>query len=442
MWVYLFLLGLAFGAPFQDLVINQPQLPDVPNFDTYSGYLDIPNSGGKSLHYILVTSQSNPATDPLILWLNGGPGCSSLDGFFYEHGPYLFPEDGTELVRNQYAWNTNASVLYIEAPAGVGFSILGNEANNSTDDELTAHDNLLAVLQFFRKFPEYRNHDFYITGESYAGIYVPTLVNNILMYNSYTPYNRINIVGFAVGNGVTDWNYDTTPAFMRMAWYYGLIGFNMYNKLVQDCNNLNDWNSENCQNDTEYIYDSVLPNINIYDIYGQCIYHENALEDTKLRFKYLYDMNPNLGIIPPCVGWVGAYTYLRNDTVRAAFNIPTSVQEWKLCSSLNYLSDYIHGSYYLYPSLIRAGLKILIYSGDVDGAVPLIGTRMWLQNLNLQMITPYSSWYVDEQVAGFQIEYQGLKLVTVKGAGHMVPQWKPAQAWHMLYDFINGSQII
>lgn len=439
MWVSLLLFGLTLGAPFQDLVKNQPGLPDIPNFDTYSGYLDIPNSNGKSLHYILVTSQDNPATDPLILWLNGGPGCSSLDGFFYEHGPYVFPDEGTTLLRNQYSWNTNASVVYIEAPAGVGFSILGNSANNSTDDETTAHDNLVGLLQFFRKFPEFRDHDFYITGESYAGIYVPTLANNILQYNQYTPYEHIKLKGIAVGNACTDWEYDTTPAFMTMVWTHALIGYDYYNKLVNDCNNFNEWNSEACQNDTQEIYENVIPNINIYDIYRDCILHPEAVEDTQAKFKFLKDQNPNLGIIPPCVGWQGTYEYLRNNTVRAAFNIPTSVQEWKLCTSLNYLSDYQHGSYYLYPFLIRSGLKILVYSGDVDGAVPLIGTRNWIQNLNLVVNQGYTSWYVDEQVAGYYIEYDGLTLVTVKGAGHMVPQWKRPEAWHMIYSFINET---
>jgi len=80
-----------------------------------------------------------------------------------------------------------------------------------------------------------------------------------------------------------------------------------------------------------------------------------------------------------------------------------------------------------------------VYSGDTDGAVPLIGTRQWIQNLNLGIKQGYTSWYVDDQVAGYYLEYNGLTLVTVKGAGHMVPQWKPVQAWHMIYSFINGT---
>ena len=98
-----------------------------------------------------------------------------MDGLFYEHGPYVFVGQGVDLVVNPYAWNMNASVIYLEAPAGVGFSIMGDASNNYTTDQITAHDNLLALLQFFKGFYEYRNHQFFISGESYAGIYVPYL---------------------------------------------------------------------------------------------------------------------------------------------------------------------------------------------------------------------------------------------------------------------------
>ena len=94
----------------------------------------------------------------------------------------------------------------------------------------------------------------------------------------------------------------------------------------------------------------------------------------------------------------------------------------------------------MYESL-KGKYKVLVYSGDTDGAVPLIGTRNWIRNLNLNIVEPYRSWYYDEQVAGYTILYSGLRLVTVKGAGHMVPQDKPAQAHQMLMSWLTGSRI-
>lgn len=94
---------------------------------SYSGYLDVTDT--KSLHYVYIESQGDPTTDPVLIWFNGGPGCSSLLGFFQEHGPFVIDDFQTEIKENPYPWNIRANVLYIESPAGVGFS----KANADTD---------------------------------------------------------------------------------------------------------------------------------------------------------------------------------------------------------------------------------------------------------------------------------------------------------------------
>jgi carboxypeptidase C (cathepsin A) len=98
------------------------QLPDCDPFkyNAWSGYLNV--SSSKSLHYTFVESQSNPEKDPLMLWFNGGPGCSSLLGFFQEHGPFVIDDNQTYIHENEYPWNLKANVAYIESPAGVGYS--------------------------------------------------------------------------------------------------------------------------------------------------------------------------------------------------------------------------------------------------------------------------------------------------------------------------------
>ncbi|GLT88072.1 hypothetical protein SLE2022_061130 [Rubroshorea leprosula] len=117
--------------------------------------------------------ETDPSLKPLVLWLNGGPGCSSLGtGAFVEHGP--FKTNGETLIRNEFSWNKEANMLYLESPASVGFS---HSTNNSffanLNDEVRAWDNLVFLQRWFLQFPEYKNRDFYITGENYAGHYVP-----------------------------------------------------------------------------------------------------------------------------------------------------------------------------------------------------------------------------------------------------------------------------
>ena len=141
----------------------------------YSGYLDISDARDESkmLHYWFVEAeQVDPATAPVTLWLNGGPGCSSMDGFFYEMGPlHVNDRDFTVLDHNPHAWTTISNMIYIEAPVGVGFSYhtLGDQME-SLNDNSTAAMNYMALKRFFQGFPEYKQNPLYLSGESYAGI--------------------------------------------------------------------------------------------------------------------------------------------------------------------------------------------------------------------------------------------------------------------------------
>jgi len=431
------LLVGSLAANIKDYVPLLPQAPVPYDFSIYSGYLDIPNSQNKSLHYVLVESQNDPETDPLILWLNGGPGCSSMDGLFYEHGPFVFVDDSLNLTWNPYSWNTNASVIYLEAPAGVGFSLLGN-ASYIYDDAVTAHDNLQALLQFFSAFPEYKDNDFYIMGESYAGIYVPTLAYNVLAYNQATGRDNINLVGIAVGNGVTNFNYDNDAALANLLASHTMTPYTFQAQYNKTCGT--DPNSDACGVLNDYLYDVILENIDIYDIYGTCVPSPTQLRYTPwLKHK----VRTGYGEVPPCVEWAGIVNYLTNSTVRDALHIPVSAPEWDFCNDTineNYARNLEYGSYYAYPYLMSFHIKILIFSGDCDAAVPFTGTREWIQSLNLTTKTPFQPWYyaADNQVAGFIQEFNGLTYVTMKGAGHMVPQDKPGPAHQMIYDFINS----
>ena len=132
-----------------------------------------------------------------------GPGCSSLEGAFQESGPYWTAAGGNGLQYNNYSWNKFANQLFIEAPACVGFSYADDPSTGCTHtDTSTAADNLQALVQFFTvKFPELAKNDFWISGESYAGIYIPMLAYNVYNYNLKGPASPINLKGILVGNG-------------------------------------------------------------------------------------------------------------------------------------------------------------------------------------------------------------------------------------------------
>jgi serine carboxypeptidase-like clade 2 len=132
-------------------------------------------------------------------------------GLVQESGPYIMLNGEDTFHWNDYSWNREANMLYIDAPAGVGYSYCIDQTEcGNFDDNISAEDNLNSLLYFFEyKFPERKKNDLYISGESYGGIYVPYLVNQIDTFNTKWADNpkvfKPNLKGFMVGNGVTNW---------------------------------------------------------------------------------------------------------------------------------------------------------------------------------------------------------------------------------------------
>eukprot|EP01099_Mayorella_cantabrigiensis_P004308 TRINITY_DN322_c0_g1_i2.p1 TRINITY_DN322_c0_g1~~TRINITY_DN322_c0_g1_i2.p1 ORF type:complete len:232 (-),score=40.62 TRINITY_DN322_c0_g1_i2:984-1655(-) len=196
----LFALTFILVAVLSEKITNLPGLATQPSYAMYSGYIKL--SGGANMFYWFIESAHNPVSDPIVLWLNGGPGCSSLSGLLEEHGPF-FPDKNGNLQTNPYSWNLVANMLYLESPAGVGYSYW--PGIHVWNDNETASINYEFLTKWFELFPAFAKNDFYITGESYAGHYVPTLAYEIYTrtpsQGSVAPQS--NFKGFMVGNPST-----------------------------------------------------------------------------------------------------------------------------------------------------------------------------------------------------------------------------------------------
>ena len=132
----------------------------------YTGWLDV---GAKHIFFWYFESQDAPAEDPLLLWLTGGPGGSGMIGLLQENGPCLINEFGNGTVHNEYGWSKNANVIYVDQPAGVGFSYV-EESVPLPANSFTAAEDMQHFLQLFTSdvFPKLKGREFHITGESYA----------------------------------------------------------------------------------------------------------------------------------------------------------------------------------------------------------------------------------------------------------------------------------
>ena len=195
---------------------------DLYSKEIYSGYLetDIPKN---ELFYIFVPSQSNTSsTDPVLLWLNGGPFCSSLFGLLGEIGPVIAGFFTGYFEKNEYSWNKKTNLLVFEFPAGLGFSKT-YDRNQTWNDTKTAKSNLYALKNFFKLFPQYKNNSFYMSGESYAGVYIPFLSQAII-----DDGRNINLKGVLIGNGIGDFTVDAEKSIFDFSFYHGLIPIETY----------------------------------------------------------------------------------------------------------------------------------------------------------------------------------------------------------------------
>lgn len=130
--------------------------------------------------------------------------------------------------------------------------------------------------------------------------------------------------------------------------------------------------------------------------------------------------------------------YMNRADVRAAFNIPTTVQAWEMCSDLIQYHEQHFASMWIYEEM-RYTTRKLFYSGDTDGAVSTYGSKRWIMELNWPTLKNWKAWYTDEQCSGFVQQYDGLDFVTVKGVGHMAPQWARKAVLQMVTAFVNNT---
>ena len=359
-----------------DEVQSLPGLNSKINFRHYSGYLSALN--GTFLHYWFFESQNNPAKDPVVLWLNGGPGCSSLLGALTENGPISLKRDGT-LSLNPYAWNKKASLIYIESPAGVGFSY-NIEDQYATNDDLTADNNFAALKSFFAKFPHLKNNDFYITGESYGGIYVPTLAARVVK-NQFPQ----NFKSMAIGNGFLDVLL-LINSLVPFEYMHGLMDTSEWNELMDAC----------CPNVTNERYCNFFLNpsllcvslavnvfnkpfkqyLNPYNIYGDCYTNNKMIELNSETFTlrdYVYRQMDSNNLLP-CEDLTYMENYLNNVTVKNALHINNKSNFWSGCAKLNYTTVY-YSMMLTVKSLLDSGIKTLIYNGDIDSMCNFLGDK-------------------------------------------------------------------
>ncbi|CAD6224629.1 unnamed protein product [Miscanthus lutarioriparius] len=405
-----------------DKITALPGQPHV-DFDQYSGYVTVNEKHGRALFYYFVEAPQDASSKPLLLWLNGGPGCSSLGfGAMMELGPFRVNPDGKTLSGNKYAWNNQANVIFLESPAGVGFSYSNTSSDyEESGDSRTAEDAYIFLVNWLERFPEYKTRAFYISGESYAGHYVPQLAATILSHNLYNNRTIVNLQGILVGNPYLD-DYKNQKGRFEYLWNHGVLSDEAWANITNHCS----FNSSDNKLCSEFYGWYDFGPIDPYNIYAPiCIdepdgsYHSSS---------YLPGYNP-------CDSYP-TVTYLNDPVVQEAFHARKT--EWGGCSDLDW-KDAPESMVLTLQWLIKHGLPVWLFSGDFDAICPLTATRYSIQDLNISVTTPWRPWTAKMEVGGYVQQYAGgFTFITVRAAGHMVPSFQPERGLILLSYFLKG----
>ncbi|XP_052183780.1 serine carboxypeptidase-like 31 [Diospyros lotus] len=430
----------------QDIVTNLPGQPKV-DFLHYAGYVTVNEQSGRSLFYWFYEASTLPDEKPLVLWLNGGPGCSSVGyGATQEIGPFIVDKDGHALKYNPFAWNTEANMLFLESPVGVGFSYSNRTTDyNNLGDDFTANDAYTFLHKWFLKFPSYKERMFYVAGESYAGKYVPELAELILEKNK-NPSLFINLRGILLGNpemcDAEDWK-----GLVDYAWSHAVISDETHITIKETCDfdSNNPWSNEDCSQAVDEVLRQ-YKDIDIYSLYTPvCISNSTGSQQASLQvmFSSTSKMMPRImGGYDPCLDEY-ATTYYNRPDVQKALHVSDGchLKNWSICNMkiFNDWTDSKESILPIYKNLIAAGLRIWLYSGDTDGRVPVLSTRYSLSSLGLPITKAWRPWYHMKQVGGWFQEYEGLTFATFRGAGHAVPIFKPSESLAFFASFLRGG---
>ncbi|MEV7424438.1 MULTISPECIES: S10 family serine carboxypeptidase-like protein [unclassified Streptomyces] len=411
---------------------------------SYAGYADVPSidqSRPKANHlfYWFFESQTCsprlPAEQqqdlitqtPLLIWLNGGPGASSLLGLFLENGPLSIADDAAGTVSvDATTWNQEAHVLYWDQPVGTGYSY-SDEKEYVQDEGTLSHMFWQGLQEFFLAHPEYARCPLYVCGESYAGKYVPAIALEIDKQNrEAVDAVPLNLKGISVGNG---WIKPELSLRILIDYAYttGFLGLSQKESL-----------------DMAYLE-------------FQKVLHAGTDMKTATRL--------GNGLVTAAVNYGGGFdfydvrrwddlpmgaltAYLRSTEVKKALHVPGHVI-WTLEDDKGPVTDALVNDNMadasgLYAQLIEKNYKTLLYTGNFDTACGYRSTEEILDAL-MEGRDMWSEWRATPRLIwtqaqgdpkGFVRRAGNVTQVAIPDSGHQVPAFQPEICREMLYNWL------
>ena len=375
------------------------------------------------IFYWFFGPRNNDTNAPIVMWLTGGPGCSSSTALFFENGPYNIKDDAKNLTGNPYSWNDKTYLLFVDQPVGTGFS---TQKNFVVNEQQIREDMAEFIKGFMEGHKNISNNEFYVTGESYAGHYVPAI-------GAYFAKNNIvSIKGVAIGNGLV------SPYYQYAEYANYAYEHKKLNGVTRSLSNIGFYI---CQG---LIYTKLWPlaqlvcQMNLMFIMGITFY----------PFFNPYNIEIKCEFPPLCYNFSRVSTFLNNKDIQTTLKVDKTYQDCNMIVHTFLLADW----WFDFADDVRymldeKKLKVMVYSGDLDFVCNWRGGEAWVNQFNWTKTKEfkeqkyknwnetYSNWHGKDNPAEYKI-LQNLSFIRVIDAGHMVPMDKPQFSLDMLNEFV------
>ncbi|KAJ5578786.1 uncharacterized protein N7459_007750 [Penicillium hispanicum] len=450
----------------QKFQVDGKHFPQV-HFDigeSYAGLLPNTPHGNSSLFFWFFPSTNPQAHKEITIWLNGGPGCSSLDGLLQENGPFLWQPGTYEPVRNPYSWTNLTNIVYIDQPAGTGFS----PGPATVQDEIDVANQFNDFWKNFIDTFSMQGFKVYITGESYAGQYIPYIASGMLDRNDTTHFN---LTGIQINDPSINEDGVMIYAPAVAALNHFSTVFSLNDTFLAEINN-----QANKCGYTKFLEEALtfpppknFPVTPSYSVEGCDVWDQIVKAATYVNpcfnIYHLTDFCPflwdELGF-PSLAG--GPNNYFNQSAVQKALHVPPT--NYAVCGG----DIFPHGDGSVpsaldpLPSVIERTNNVILGHGWLDYLLFLNGSLVTIQNMTWNgaqgfqkppvepLFVPYTaildadangnppSPYTADAGAGLlgtAHTERGLTFSTVYGSGHEIPQYVPGAAYRQL-EFLLG----
>lgn len=412
-----------------------------PTVAQYSGYFSVNVTRNKNYFFWGFSSRTHNVTAPIVIYLNGGPGCSSLLPMLAGNiGACNIAIDGT-MTRNPFSWNKEANAFWVDQPAGVGYSF-GDGSSDHNEAEV-AEDMYNFVQALYRTHSEWKNNELFVVGVSYGGHYAPALAHRIWRGNNHKEGLHIALKGVGVGNGLTN-AYMQYPSFPEMA--YGeckritgkpCVSSSVYEQMkaaiptcenaIAKCTQPSANQSAICADTFQYCNDAML----------------GPYQQTGLNF---YDIRNESR-----VDFVKAIQFLNDPAVMKALGV--RVKGWEYCNDTVYKGfavDWFQNFARVLPDILSDGVRVLIFVGEDDYICNHLGNMEWMKDLKWSGNAAFnnktlSPWLLGGKPVGLvktvstPTEPLLFTYLRVFRAGHLIASKQPAAAQEMLSHLLKGT---